>query len=79
MTKYRRFQEDFYQEDIQALASITEPNHLFTNPIVETFRASDFSISIASLSYALFRRFIREKGLTVIQSIVKDQLHIEGN
>uniref|UniRef100_A0A0R3WJF2 WD_REPEATS_REGION domain-containing protein n=1 Tax=Hydatigena taeniaeformis TaxID=6205 RepID=A0A0R3WJF2_HYDTA len=77
MTKYRRFQEDFYQEDIQALASITEPNHLFTNPIVETFRGSDFSISIASLSFALFRRFIREKGLAVIQSIIKDQLHIE--
>ncbi|KAH9284243.1 Transcription initiation factor TFIID subunit 5 [Echinococcus granulosus] len=77
MAKYRRFQEDFYQEDIQALASITEPNHLFTNPIVETFRGSDFSISIASLSFALFRRFVREKGLAVIQSIIKDQLHIE--
>uniref|UniRef100_A0A0R3WAE6 WD_REPEATS_REGION domain-containing protein n=1 Tax=Taenia asiatica TaxID=60517 RepID=A0A0R3WAE6_TAEAS len=77
MTKYKRFQEDFYHEDIQALASITEPNHLFTNPIVETFRGSEFSVSIASLSFALFRRFVREKGLAVIQSIIKDQLHIE--
>uniref|UniRef100_A0A5K3FV36 WD_REPEATS_REGION domain-containing protein n=2 Tax=Mesocestoides corti TaxID=53468 RepID=A0A5K3FV36_MESCO len=77
MNKYRRFQEDFYQDDIQTLSNITEPNHLFTNPLVETFRASDFYVSVASSSYTIFRRFIREKGLSVIQSILKDQLNVE--
>ncbi|VDL60354.1 unnamed protein product [Hymenolepis diminuta] len=77
MSKYRIYQDDFYQQDIDSLANITETNHLFTNPIVEIFRASDFSISVASLSHSLFRRFIREKGLSIIQSIVKDQLQIE--
>ncbi|VDO03523.1 unnamed protein product [Rodentolepis nana] len=77
MSKYRIYQDDFYQQDIDSLANITETNHLFTNPIVEIFRASDFSISIASLSLSHFRRFIREKGLTIIQNIMKDQLQIE--
>ncbi len=78
MDKYRRYQEDYYQEDIQILAGITERNHLFTNPLVESFRASDFSVSIASASYSILRRFLREKGLSIVQSILKDQLNVEG-
>lgn len=79
MNKFRRFQEDFYQEDLQVLSSITETNHLFTNPLVESFRAADFSVSVASSSHALLRRFIREHKLSIIQSVLKDQLHVESS
>ncbi len=77
MSKFRRFQEDYYQEDIEVLLGITEPDHLFTNPVVESFRSSEFAVSVASTSYALFRRFVRDNKLAVIQSILKDQIHVD--
>ncbi|KAH8853821.1 Transcription initiation factor TFIID subunit 5 [Schistosoma japonicum] len=77
LTTFRKYQEDFYQSDINMLSNITSSQHLSMNPLVESFRASEFVVSVSAESYSLLRHFLQEKEMPVIQSILKEQLSLE--
>lgn len=79
LNTFRKYQESFYQSDINMLSNITSCDHLFMNPLIESFKASDFVVSISSKSYFILRKFLQTNELNVIQSILQDQLSIEGN
>ncbi|KAA3676718.1 transcription initiation factor TFIID subunit 5 [Paragonimus westermani] len=74
---YRKYQEDFYQSDIILLANITDFDQLLLNPLVETFKSSEFVISVAANSYGLLKPFLQENNLHVIQSILNEQLSVQ--
>ncbi|KAF5397174.1 Transcription initiation factor TFIID subunit 5 [Paragonimus heterotremus] len=74
---YRKYQEDFYQSDIILLANITDSDQLLLNPLVETFKSSEFVVSVAATSYALLKPFLQENNLHVIQSILNEQLSVQ--
>ncbi|CAH8450292.1 unnamed protein product [Schistosoma rodhaini] len=74
---FRKYQEDFYQSDINMLSNITSSQHLSTNPLIESFRASEFVVSVSTESYSLLRQFLQDKEMNVIQSILREQLSLE--
>ncbi|TPP56543.1 Transcription initiation factor TFIID subunit 5 protein [Fasciola gigantica] len=74
---FRKYQEDFYQSDIILLAHITDPDQLLLNPLVESFRSSEFVVSVANSSYTLLRHFLQQNGLGIIQNVLNEQLSIE--
>ncbi|VDP74044.1 unnamed protein product [Schistosoma curassoni] len=74
---FRKYQEDFYQSDINMLSNITSSQHLSMNPLIESFRASEFVVSVSAESYSLLRQFLQDKEMNVIQSILKEQLSLE--
>ncbi|VDP26929.1 unnamed protein product [Echinostoma caproni] len=74
---FRKYQEDFYQSDITLLAHITDPDQLLLNPLVESFRSSEFFVSVANSSYTLLRHFLQQNGLSIIQSVLNEQLSVE--
>lgn len=75
---FRKYQEDFYQSDINMLSNITSSQHLSMNPLIESFRASEFVVSVSAESYSLLRQFLQDKEMNVIQSILKEQLSLES-
>ncbi|CAH8438797.1 unnamed protein product [Heterobilharzia americana] len=77
LTMFRKYQENFYQSDINMLSNITSSDHLFMNPLVESFRSSEFVVSVSAESYSLLRHFLQEKDMSVVQSILKEQLSLE--
>ncbi|KER20783.1 hypothetical protein T265_10741 [Opisthorchis viverrini] len=77
MDTFRKHQEDFYQQDIIMLANISDADQLLLNPLVESFRASEFVVSVAHSSYSLLKKFLQEHGLQVIQSILTEQLSLQ--
>ncbi|KAA0186815.1 Transcription initiation factor TFIID subunit 5 [Fasciolopsis buskii] len=74
---FRKYQEDFYQSDIILLAHITDPDQLLLNPLVESFRSSEFVVSVANSSYTLLRHFLQQNGLGIIQNVLNEQLSVE--
>ncbi|CAL8078495.1 unnamed protein product [Calicophoron daubneyi] len=74
---HRKYQEDFYQSDINLLSNISDSDQLLLNPLVESFRASEFSVSVAASSYAILWEFLKSNNLSVIQNILSEQLSVE--
>ncbi|CAH8575694.1 unnamed protein product [Dicrocoelium dendriticum] len=77
LNAFRKHQEDFYQADIVLLANISDYDQLLLNPLVESFKASEFVISIAASSYTMLKRFLQDNSLHVIQSILCEQLSVQ--
>ncbi|XP_022326421.2 transcription initiation factor TFIID subunit 5-like [Crassostrea virginica] len=77
---FRRFskeQEDFYQEDLQRLATVTKKEHMKGNELMESFKASKFVIKMSRDSYNHLKRYLQENKMKPLLTIIQEHLFID--
>lgn len=75
--RFRSSQEEYYQQDIQNLSFVTKVEHIAHSPILEEYRGNKFTIRMLRDSYNRLKRFIKEKSLNSLMSIVEEHLIVD--
>ncbi|ESO82043.1 hypothetical protein LOTGIDRAFT_135304, partial [Lottia gigantea] len=77
MEKFSKDQEEYYQNDISKLATVTKPEHMKGNQLMENFKASKFVIRMSRDSYTHLKRHLQEKQLNLLLNIIQEHLFID--
>ncbi|KAK3575934.1 hypothetical protein CHS0354_006251 [Potamilus streckersoni] len=77
---YEKFcmdQEDYYQEDLRKLSTVTKKEHMQENQLMDNFRSSKFIIKMSRDSYTHLKRHLQEKQLNLLLNIIQEHLFID--
>ncbi|XP_050418483.1 transcription initiation factor TFIID subunit 5 [Patella vulgata] len=75
--KFSKDQEDYHQTDISKLATVTKPEHMKGNQLMENFKASKFVIRMSRDSYTHLKRHLQDKQLNLLLNIIQEHLFID--
>ncbi|CAL4074885.1 unnamed protein product, partial [Meganyctiphanes norvegica] len=70
--KFGHVQEDYYQEDIIKLAAVMTRDHMNGYQIMDTFRASQFTVRMSRDSYSNLKRYLSERGIGPVPRIIQN-------
>ena len=85
MKKFGAEQEDYYQEDIKKLSTVTKKEHLQSNnEIIDNFHNSSdqnlFTLRLSRDSYNYLKRYLQEKSkpnTSIVQKIIQEHLYLD--
>ena len=77
LTKFRDSQEDYYQEDIVKLASVTHKEHVEVNDLMLTLRSNKFVIKLSRESYQALKKKLQETQNNLVLNLIQQHLQFD--
>ncbi|CAB4015297.1 Transcription initiation factor TFIID subunit 5 [Paramuricea clavata] len=77
LTKFRDSQEDYYQEDILKLASVTHKEHVEVNDLMLTLRSNKFVIKLSRESYQALKKKLQENQSNLVLNLIQQHLQFD--
>uniref|UniRef100_T1J5I9 Transcription initiation factor TFIID subunit 5 n=1 Tax=Strigamia maritima TaxID=126957 RepID=T1J5I9_STRMM len=77
MEKFRWEQEEYYQEDVNRLATITKLIHMKGNELMDNFMSSHFTVRMSRDTYTFLKRHLQEKKETILLNIIQEHLYLD--
>ncbi|KAK3083461.1 hypothetical protein FSP39_023256 [Pinctada imbricata] len=75
--KFSIEQEDYYQDDLNQLSTVTKKEHMKGNQLMENFKGSRFVIKMSRDSYNHLKRHLQEKKMKPLLNIIQEHLFID--
>lgn len=77
--RFCELQEDFYKEDLQQLAMVTKSYQMKDSQLLECFKSTGnkFTVRMSRESYSHLKRFLSEKNLTVLLTIIHERMTVD--
>ncbi|XP_077971928.1 transcription initiation factor TFIID subunit 5-like [Styela clava] len=69
--------EDFHEEDLIKLSTMTKKEHMEGNELMRVFHSSEFVIKMSRDSFQMLKRYLQDKNLPMIMNIVQDHIFID--
>ncbi|XP_077997297.1 transcription initiation factor TFIID subunit 5-like [Glandiceps talaboti] len=75
--RFQGIQEEYYEDDLVKLATVTKKDHMKSNELMTNFRSSKFTIKMSRDSYQLLKRYLQDKQQSVLLDILQEHLYID--
>lgn len=75
--KHSQDLEDFHSEDLMKLSTMTKKEHMEGNELMMVFHSSEFVIKMSRDSYQMLKRYITDKNLQLISTIIQDHIFVD--
>ncbi|XP_006821419.1 transcription initiation factor TFIID subunit 5-like [Saccoglossus kowalevskii] len=75
--KHFGIQEEYHQEDLVKLSTVTKKEHMKSNELMINFRSSKFTIKMSRDSYQLLKRYLNDKQQSVLLDLLQEHLYID--
>ncbi|XP_070570065.1 transcription initiation factor TFIID subunit 5-like [Ptychodera flava] len=75
--KFHGIQEEYHQEDLVKLSTVTKKEHMKSNELMINFRSSKFTIKMSRDSYQLLKRHLQDKQQSILLDILQEHLYID--
>jgi transcription initiation factor TFIID subunit 5 len=75
--KFCHEQDDCYTDDLQQLAMVSKSYQMRDSQLLDSLKSSKFTVRMSRESYGHLKRFLSEKNLTTLLTIIHDRLVVD--
>ncbi|XP_013785229.1 transcription initiation factor TFIID subunit 5-like [Limulus polyphemus] len=77
MAKFGPEQEEYYQDDIQKLASVTKKDHMKRNELMDNFKSEQFTLRMSRDTYNYLKRQLQNRKNSLLHNIIQEHLYFD--
>lgn len=74
---FRREQEDYHQDDLVQLSTVTKKEHMRHSELIMNLRSSKYVLRLSRDSYQSLKRQLQEKSNNIVLNILQEHLYID--
>ncbi|XP_020917046.1 transcription initiation factor TFIID subunit 5 [Exaiptasia diaphana] len=75
--KFRNCQEDYHEEDIVKLSSITRRQHMDKSEFMAILRSNKFVIKMSRDTYQVLKKYLQDTQLETLFTVIQQHLHFD--